>query len=103
MLQFRFVSKSLTPPGSNPYSVTGSMVAYNFSISKDGPFSKKLNIVATMFFTSVFLTNIIVTCLTAWKIWRFRRRTDLGNSKDYAGALNIVVESGELTISIHPD
>ncbi|KIM33214.1 hypothetical protein M408DRAFT_326005 [Serendipita vermifera MAFF 305830] len=75
--------------------VAGVMVAYNFSQATDGPFSNKLGIVANVFFTSVFLTNCIVTSLTAFKIWRSRKAAILaGSSRDYTGAFNIVVESG---------
>lgn len=73
------------------------MVAYNFSQSTDGPFSSKLGIVANVFFTSVFLTNSLVTSLTAFKIWRSRKIAILaGSSRSYTGAFNIVVESGWL-------
>jgi len=74
------------------------MVAYNFSQSTDGPFSNKLGVVANAFFTSIFMTNSIVTSLTAFKIWRCRKIAILaGSSRDYTGAFNIVVESGPST------
>jgi hypothetical protein len=81
------------------------MVAYNFSQSTDGPFSTKLGVVANAFFTSIFMTNLIVTSLTAFKIWRCRKIAILaGASRDYTGAFNVVVESGQSTKSSHiPD
>lgn len=74
------------------------MVAYDFSQSTDGPFSNKLGIVANAFFTSIFMTNFMVTSLTAFKIWRCRKIALLaGASCDYTGAFNVVVESGKST------
>jgi hypothetical protein len=75
------------------------MVAYNFSQSTDGPFSTKLGVVANAFFTSIFMTNFIVTSLTAFKIWRCRKIAILAGASDYiyTGAFNVVVESGQST------